>query len=62
LYEVNSPRATLINVMMRMPVRIEIQLRFKSFLFEFSAGWLVSRANFRLFFLVFEDKVGSWWK
>jgi hypothetical protein len=58
--EAKIPSAMLITVIRRMPVRIEIQLRLKSLSFISSAGWLVSRDNFRLFFLVFEDKVGSW--
>jgi len=59
LYVVNSPSATLITVMIRMPVRIEIQLCFKLLISNSSAGCLVSLSNFRWFFLVFEDKVYS---
>jgi hypothetical protein len=58
--EAKIPSAMLITVIRRMPARIEIQLRLKSLSFISSAGWLVSRDDLRLFFLVFEDKVGSW--
>lgn len=46
-------------VMRRMPVRIEIQLRFKLFKSKDSAGWLFSWVDLRLFFLVFVDKADS---